>query len=64
LAELFIVSDIRFTSTAAGNESSILIEPCADLGYHRCPRCWRWVQKLVHNPHGEVCPRCEEALNS
>ncbi len=65
LAELFIVSDVKFDPTAGvAPESSILIKPCSELGYVRCPRCWRWVPKLVHNPHGEVCPRCEEALNS
>ncbi|MDI1319410.1 MAG: class I tRNA ligase family protein, partial [bacterium] len=65
LAELFIVSDVKFTPTAGVTpENSILIEPCAELSYHRCPRCWRWVPKLVHNPHGEVCPRCAEALKS
>ena len=65
LAELFIVSDVKFAPTAGVTPAnSILIEPCADLGYHRCPRCWRWVQALKPTPHGEVCPRCAEALNS
>jgi isoleucyl-tRNA synthetase len=65
LAELFIVSDVKFAPVAGvATESSILVEPSADLGYLRCPRCWRWVPKVVHTPHGEVCPRCVEALNS
>ena len=65
LAELFIVSDVKFDPIAgAAPENSILIEPCAELGHTRCPRCWRWVPKLVHNAHGEVCPRCAEALSS
>ena len=65
LAELFIVSDVKFAPVAGvAPESSILVEPSADLRYQRCPRCWRWVPKLVHNAHGEVCSRCEEALNS
>jgi isoleucyl-tRNA synthetase len=35
-----------------------------EAGHTRCPRCWRWVPKVVHTAHGEVCPRCAEALNS
>ncbi len=65
LSELFIVSDVKFDPVAGvPPENSILIESGADLGYTRCPRCWRWVPKVVHTPHGEVCPRCAEALNS
>ncbi len=62
LAELFIVSAVKFAPDA--DESSLLVQPCADLGYQRCPRCWRWVQDLKQTARGEVCPRCEEALNS
>jgi isoleucyl-tRNA synthetase len=65
LAELFIVSDVKFAPIAGVTpEDSILIEPCTEHGYLRCPRCWRWVPKIVTTPHGEVCPRCAEALNS
>ncbi|MEI6106789.1 MAG: isoleucine--tRNA ligase [Opitutae bacterium] len=65
LAELFIVSDVLFSpATGEAAESSILIKPCAELGYHRCPRCWRWVPTLKQTAAGDVCPRCEEALNS
>ncbi len=35
-----------------------------DLGYHRCPRCWRWVPALEKSLQGDVCPRCTEALKS
>ncbi|MDQ5977867.1 MAG: isoleucyl-tRNA synthetase [Verrucomicrobiota bacterium] len=65
LSELFIVSDVKFAPVAGVEpKNSILIEPCAEQGYQRCPRCWRWVPKIVTTPHGEVCPRCAEALNS
>ena len=61
LAELFIVSHVDFSSSP---DSPIQVRPCVELGYHRCPRCWRWVPTLSSTAHGEVCSRCEEALNS
>jgi isoleucyl-tRNA synthetase len=61
LAELFIVSQVEVSATT---ESGIGVRPCADLGYHRCPRCWRWVPALEKSAHGDVCPRCIEALKS
>jgi len=62
LAELFIVSDV---SLEAQNVSSVEIsaQHAKELGFVRCPRCWRWVPKLNQTSHGEVCPRCEDALN-
>ncbi|MBI2814716.1 MAG: isoleucine--tRNA ligase [Opitutae bacterium] len=60
LPELFIVSQVALESRSAG----ISARHAREGGAARCPRCWRWVPKLAHNPHGEVCPRCEEALNS
>ncbi|HRJ48398.1 MAG TPA: class I tRNA ligase family protein, partial [Opitutaceae bacterium] len=65
LAELFIVSDVKFSPTAGVTpENSIQIEPCSEIGYHRCPRCWRWVPALEPSSHGNVCPRCVAALKS
>jgi isoleucyl-tRNA synthetase len=61
LAELFIVSQVDFSTDP---NSEISIRHCADLGYHRCPRCWRWVPTLEKSPLGDVCPRCIEALKS
>jgi isoleucyl-tRNA synthetase len=61
LAELFIVSRVDGSAHA---ESGPAVRPAADLGYHRCPRCWRWVPALENSPHGDVCPRCIEALKS
>ena len=60
LAELFIVSHVD-VSTA---ETGVSVRPAGDLGYHRCPRCWRWVPALENSPLGEICPRCIEALKS
>ncbi len=62
LAELFIVSHV---SLEAKNVSSVEISArhARELGFVRCPRCWRWVPKLNQTSHGEVCPRCEDALN-
>ena len=61
LPELFIVSDVTL---AAGTGAAPTARHAKEAGNTRCPRCWRWVPKVVHTPHGEVCPRCEEALNS
>jgi|GEM_PF-3945215 len=63
LPELFIVSlvDLDSQPGAALNAS---VQSCTDLGQHRCPRCWRWVAALTPSAQGEVCPRCETALQS
>jgi isoleucyl-tRNA synthetase len=59
LPELFIVSRVDL-QPAAG--LSVAIHACGEQGALRCPRCWRWVPELVRSPHGEICPRCVEAL--
>ncbi len=63
LPELFIVSHV---SLEAKNVPTVEIsaQSARDRAFVRCPRCWRWVPNLNQTPHGEVCPRCEEALNS
>jgi isoleucyl-tRNA synthetase len=63
LAELFIVSHVTLTALP-GAALAIDARSAKDAGFVRCPRCWRWVPKLSPMPHGEVCPRCVEALNS
>ncbi|MDD3179657.1 MAG: isoleucine--tRNA ligase [Opitutaceae bacterium] len=65
LPELFIVSHVsRKTEAKAPAEVRISVNHANELGYVRCPRCWRWVPALASSPHGDVCPRCREALNS
>lgn len=61
LPELFIVSHVTL-GFAAGSTPTIGVRPCSELGHLRCPRCWRWVPALVPSAHGEICPRCAEAL--
>ena len=61
LPELFIVSHVTLASSAEG-APHVGVQPCSELGHHRCPRCWRWVPALKASAHGEVCPRCAEAL--
>jgi isoleucyl-tRNA synthetase len=63
LPELFIVSQVILQATEA-TPLAIIPRQAKEAGHTRCPRCWRWVPKVVHTPHGEVCPRCAEALNS
>ncbi len=62
LPELFIVSHVSLNPTAEAASESVTVHHCQELGYQRCPRCWRWVPKLEGGRHGEVCPRCAEAL--
>ncbi|RXK56565.1 isoleucine--tRNA ligase [Oleiharenicola lentus] len=64
LPELFIVSDVLLSETTNPNLGELTITTATEAGLTRCPRCWRWVPKIVSTPHGEVCPRCAEALNS
>jgi isoleucyl-tRNA synthetase len=63
LPEFFIVSSVALEPIAG---ATLEIKPlnAREAGQTRCPRCWRWVPALNHTPHGEVCPRCIEALNS
>ncbi len=67
LAELFIVSHVTLQTTApaGGTPLAVAVAHCQELGYVRCPRCWRWVPALqTATRHAEpVCPRCAEALD-
>ncbi|HUR57632.1 MAG TPA: class I tRNA ligase family protein, partial [Opitutaceae bacterium] len=63
LPELFIVSHVTLGS-AKGAALHVTVRPCSDMGLARCPRCWRWVASLEPSTHGEVCPRCAEALEA
>jgi isoleucyl-tRNA synthetase len=62
LPELFIASHVALAPAPTGTALAIAVRPCEELGYHRCPRCWRWVPTLETTSSGEVCPRCAEAL--
>jgi isoleucyl-tRNA synthetase len=62
LPEIFIVSDVRLGVSDGAKELQVSAQPCSEVGYHRCPRCWRWVPALVAKSDVEVCPRCAEAL--
>ncbi|MFA6959979.1 MAG: isoleucine--tRNA ligase [Opitutaceae bacterium] len=62
LPELFIVSHVTLTPVT-GSSLAAGVRHCEELGYVRCPRCWRWVPTLeTTDNHGEVCPRCAAAL--
>jgi isoleucyl-tRNA synthetase len=67
LAELFIVSHVTLSPSAATAAEgaptvSVSVQPCSELGFVRCPRCWRWVPALEATAHGDLCPRCVAAL--
>jgi isoleucyl-tRNA synthetase len=64
LPELFIVSHVALATSAVGGPLRIAVRHCEELGYQRCPRCWRWVPALETTGQGEVCPRCAEALKT
>ena len=63
LPEFFIVSQVAL-EPSAGSAVSIASRHATEAGLARCPRCWRWVPALSVTSHGDVCPRCAEALNS
>ena len=63
LPELFIVSHVTLTPENGAALTST-VRHGQDLGYARCPRCWRWVPSLETTEHGETCPRCAEALRT
>ena len=63
LPEFFIVSQVSLLPQA-GVPLLLSAQRAESIGLARCPRCWRWVPSLSTTPHGEVCPRCAEALNS
>jgi isoleucyl-tRNA synthetase len=62
LPELFIVSHV--TLSPAAGPLDVKVRPCSELNFQRCPRCWRFVPALESSPHGNICPRCAEALRS
>jgi len=62
LPELFIVSHVTVTSGESA-DLHVFVQPCTELNFTRCPRCWRSVPTLITSTHGEVCPRCAEALS-
>ena len=64
LPELFIVSHVTLAPTMGTASLSVSVRPCSELGFVRCPRCWRWVPALEPGPPENVCPRCVEALKS
>ncbi len=63
LPELFIVSHVILAETPATQPIAVSARPASELGYVRCPRCWRWVPALETTDQGDVCPRCAEAIN-
>ncbi len=58
------VSTMADPTAKAGAALHVSVRPCSELDQVRCPRCWRWVAALESSTHGEVCPRCAEALKS
>ncbi|HVU18635.1 MAG TPA: isoleucine--tRNA ligase [Candidatus Didemnitutus sp.] len=63
LAELLIVSEVALEPNS-GTELEVKARHARETGHNRCPRCWRWVPAMSVTSLGEVCPRCQEALNS
>ncbi len=64
LPELLIVSHVTITPADTGSGLTVAVRHCEELGYVRCPRCWRWVPVLEAGPHGDLCTRCTEALDA
>jgi len=60
LPELFILSQVNLIEDPKANEVEVSLDHATG---ERCPRCWRWVEKLVEtNEWGPVSERCAEAL--
>ena len=64
LAELLNVSHVELQESAADSKISIEVRSARELGFVRCPRCWRWVPALPPTAHGDLCPRCADALSA
>jgi isoleucyl-tRNA synthetase len=64
LAELLNVSLVEVKETASDQPCAIDVIPARELGFVRCPRCWRWVPALGPTAYGAVCPRCADALKT
>jgi isoleucyl-tRNA synthetase len=58
------VSTTTDASAKAGAALLVTVRPCSELDLSWCPRCWRWVPALEVSSHGEICPRCVEALKT
>jgi isoleucyl-tRNA synthetase len=64
LAELLNVSHVAIQESVADQKLSIEVRPARELGFVRCPRCWRWVPAFQPTAHGDLCPRCADALSA
>ena len=64
LAELLNVSHVEVQESAPDQTSSIEVRPARELGFVRCPRCWRWVPAFQPTSYGDLCPRCADALSA
>ena len=62
LAKVEASAEASDKTAKAGAALHVTVRPCSELSFVRCPRCWRWVPGLEASSHGEVCPRCAEAL--
>ncbi|MEM6822921.1 MAG: class I tRNA ligase family protein, partial [Verrucomicrobiota bacterium] len=61
LAELFIVSLVRFSEDA----KEIEVVPAERIGFKKCPRCWGYFPQDAlgaDKNHPELCQRCTEAV--
>jgi isoleucyl-tRNA synthetase len=63
LPEFFIVSHVALEPNPSA-ALEVTARHARESNLVRCQRCWRWVPEVKSTPHGEVCPRCTEALNS
>ena len=64
LAELLNVSLVEVEETSSDQPCTIAVISARELGFVRCPRCWRWVQALQPTVCGDLCPRCADALKA
>jgi isoleucyl-tRNA synthetase len=64
LAELLNTSHVEVEDHPLDRPCSIDVVPARELGFVRCPRCWRWVPALQSTGSAELCPRCADAIGA
>jgi isoleucyl-tRNA synthetase len=60
--ETTVAASMPVEPAAARVALHVAVRRSSELNFVRCPRCWRWVPALEASPHGDICPRCAEAL--
>ena len=58
LEEFFILSVLTIKRTDAAEPSALVLES----PHQKCARCWKHIPAVGHQPHADLCDRCDEAV--